>query len=84
MRIVSENETSKVENEPEPKKLRGILDEKERNELAEILQNIIPEKVSIGDAMVWCVEHSECAREVVQCIYDSLCIKEASLHKIVS
>lgn len=79
-----ENSDEEGKNEMELKKHRGHLDEKDRNELENILRNIVPEKVSIGDAMVWCVEHSDSSKEIVQCIYESLCIKETPLHKKVT
>lgn len=65
------------------KKWRGVLSDDERIQLEDTLRNLLPDKNSIGDAMVWCVEHAECAKEIVQCIYESLCIKMTPLHKKV-
>lgn len=64
-------------------KHKGVLSQKDREELENILRNLTPEKTCVGDAMVWCVEHSECAKEIAQCVYESLCIAETPLHKKV-
>uniref|UniRef100_A0A183CCC4 U2 snRNP-associated SURP motif-containing protein n=1 Tax=Globodera pallida TaxID=36090 RepID=A0A183CCC4_GLOPA len=41
-------------------------------------------KFAIGDAMVWCLDHAECAKEIAQCIFEALCIKETPLHKKIA
>ncbi|KAI1696853.1 surp module domain-containing protein [Ditylenchus destructor] len=79
----SDEEEGKPE-QPQPRKYKGVLDEKEREELEDILRNMEPTKTSIGDAMVWCVEHAECAKEIVHCIYESLCIRETPLNKKIA
>ncbi|KAI1708009.1 surp module domain-containing protein [Ditylenchus destructor] len=79
----SDEEESKPE-QPQPRKYKGVLDEKEREELEDILRTMEPTKTSIGDAMVWCVEHAECAKEIVNCIYESLCIPETPLNKKIA
>lgn len=59
------------------------MHDSDRMELDEILSNILPEKTSVGDAMIWCLEHADSAKEIVQCIYESLSIRSAPLHKKV-
>ncbi|VDL83466.1 unnamed protein product [Nippostrongylus brasiliensis] len=39
---------------------------------------------TIGDAMVWCADHATCAREICECIYESLTIDETPLHKKIA
>uniref|UniRef100_A0A915N344 CID domain-containing protein n=1 Tax=Meloidogyne javanica TaxID=6303 RepID=A0A915N344_MELJA len=40
--------------------------------------------IAIGDAMVWCLDHAECSKEITQCIFESLCIKETPLHRKIA
>ena len=51
--------------------------------LEDLLRALTPEKLSIGDAMVWCVDHADCAKEIVECLAESLEIDETPLHKKV-
>lgn len=64
-------------------KWRGVLSTAERDELEDILRGLLPEKSSVADAMVWCVEHATCAKEISQCLHESLTIDETPLHKKV-
>lgn len=52
-------------------------------ELNDILNSILPEKNSIGDAMIWCLEHADSAKDIVQCIYEALSNNSNLLHKKV-
>ncbi|KAL3110104.1 hypothetical protein niasHT_015707 [Heterodera trifolii] len=72
------------EREQKRKEMRGILGDTDRDQLEEILRNLSPEKNAIGDAMVWCLDHAECSKEITQCIFESLCIKETPLHKKIA
>uniref|UniRef100_A0A158Q7U9 U2 snRNP-associated SURP motif-containing protein n=1 Tax=Elaeophora elaphi TaxID=1147741 RepID=A0A158Q7U9_9BILA len=65
-------------------KWRGVLSTAERDELEDILRGLLPEKSSIADAMVWCVEHATCAKEISQCLHESLTIDETPLHKKIA
>lgn len=49
----------------------------------DILRGLVPEKTSIADAMVWCAEHASCAKEISQCLLESLGLSETPLHKKV-
>lgn len=64
-------------------KRKGALSATDRNEFEDLLRNLDPEKCSIGDAMIWCLEHADCAKEIAHCIYESLTIDETPLHKKV-
>lgn len=74
---------SSKNEDPEAVRLRGVLSTADRDQLEDILRELTPEKVSVGDAMMWCLEHADCAKEIVQCIYESLGIKETPLNKKV-
>ncbi|VDM98121.1 unnamed protein product, partial [Thelazia callipaeda] len=70
-------------------KWRGVLSTAERDELEisfiiDILRGLLPEKFSIADAMVWCVEHATCAKEISQCLLESLTIDETPLYKKIA
>lgn len=73
-----------AEKEEQRKRLKGVLNDQAREELENILRNLTPEKIAIGDAMVWCLDHAECSKEITQCIFESLCIKETPLHKKIA
>ena len=49
-----------------------------------MLRDLSPEKVKVGDAMVWCLEHAESAEEIVECIAESLSILQTPLPKKVN
>uniref|UniRef100_A0A1I8A1I4 U2 snRNP-associated SURP motif-containing protein n=1 Tax=Steinernema glaseri TaxID=37863 RepID=A0A1I8A1I4_9BILA len=63
---------------------RGELTRSEEKELEELLYDLKPEKKSIAEAMVWCIEHAECAKEIVECIYGTLMERGAPLHRTIS
>jgi hypothetical protein len=48
-----------------------------------MIEDLKPEKIAIGDAMVWCLDHADCAKEIVQFITEALDQKEVPLHKKV-
>lgn len=50
----------------------------------DILRGLLPEKISVADAMIWCVDHATCAKEITQCLFESLTIDETPLHKKAS
>nr|CAD2177802.1 unnamed protein product [Meloidogyne enterolobii] len=73
-----------AEKEEQRKRLKGVLNDQSREELENLLRNLTPEKIAIGDAMVWCLDHAECSKEITQCIFESLCIKETPLHRKIA
>ncbi|XP_065840791.1 U2 snRNP-associated SURP motif-containing protein-like [Oscarella lobularis] len=54
----------------EPK--RGELTDKERDQLENMLRKITPERNRVADMMLFCLDHSEAADEIVDCISESL------------
>uniref|UniRef100_A0A1I7XV35 CID domain-containing protein n=1 Tax=Heterorhabditis bacteriophora TaxID=37862 RepID=A0A1I7XV35_HETBA len=66
------------------KRKKNYLSGRERDEFEQLLRDLIPEKDKIGDAMLWCAEHATCAKEICECIYESLTIDETPLHKKIA
>ncbi|KAK6019183.1 hypothetical protein OSTOST_15189, partial [Ostertagia ostertagi] len=66
------------------RKPKARLRKSQRKKLEQILRELTPECDSIGDAMVWCADHATCAREICECIYESLTIDETPLHKKIA
>ncbi|KAJ1369008.1 hypothetical protein KIN20_030379 [Parelaphostrongylus tenuis] len=66
------------------KKPKARLRKSQRKKLEQLLRELTPESDSIGDAMVWCADHATCAREICDCIYESLTIDETPLHKKIA
>jgi len=77
---------TKVEEvkEVEPEKNKSEMDEDDRDILEDVLRNLLPRQKVIGEAMVFCLEHSEWAEEIVECISESLSILETPLNKKVA
>lgn len=40
--------------------------------MEDLIRGLAPEKIKIGEVMVFCIEHSDAAEEVVECIAESL------------
>ncbi|XP_059481163.1 U2 snRNP-associated SURP motif-containing protein isoform X2 [Neocloeon triangulifer] len=72
-----------VEPDPsEPKK--GELSAAQRDRFETMLRNLTPQKSKIGEVMVFCMEHSEAAEEVCECIAESLNVSTTALHKKIA
>uniref|UniRef100_H2XVP1 U2 snRNP-associated SURP motif-containing protein n=1 Tax=Ciona intestinalis TaxID=7719 RepID=H2XVP1_CIOIN len=56
----------------------------ERDKLEDILRSLLPRQKLIGDAMVFCLQHAECAEEIVECLAESLSILETPLTKKIA
>jgi len=54
---------------------------RQRDRLGDILREITSDRIKIGEAMVWCLEHADSAEEVVEIITDSLSIPDTQLPK---
>ncbi|KAG8229957.1 hypothetical protein J437_LFUL008530 [Ladona fulva] len=68
--------------EKEPKK--GSLSNAQRDRLEDLLRNISPERSKVGEAMVFCMEHSEAAEEICECIAEALSIVTTPMHKKIA
>ena len=56
---------------------------RQRDRLEDLLRELTPERVKIGVAMVWCLDHAESAEEIVECIAESLSILQTPIPKKV-
>lgn len=65
------------------KEARRPLSDRSRDYLENALREITSSKTSIGEAMVWCLEHAESAEEIVDCIAESLSLLETPIPKKV-
>lgn len=45
---------------------------RQRDRLEDLIRNLAPEAKKIGEVMVFCIEHSEAADEIAECIMESL------------
>ena len=54
-----------------------------RDKFEDLLRNLTTEKTSIGQAMIFCIEHADCAEEIVECIVEALSITYTPLNKKV-
>lgn len=43
-----------------------------------------PDRIKVGEAMIWCLEHAEAAQEIVEILSDSLSITNTPLTKKIS
>ncbi|KAJ1530303.1 hypothetical protein ONE63_005222 [Megalurothrips usitatus] len=51
---------------------KGSLSNSQRERLEDLLRNISPERMKVAEAMVFCIEHSEAAEEICDCIQEAL------------
>jgi U2-associated protein SR140 len=63
---------------------RGRLSHKQRDHLEDLLRTLTPERIKIGDAMLWAIDHAEAADEIIDCITESLSILQTPAHKKVN
>ena len=85
----SPERVEKQKRKPEKRETRyeskkGMLSESQRDRLEDILRNLTPERSKISEAMIYCIEHSESAEEIVDCIAESLAILETPLYKKIA
>ncbi|CAI8056757.1 Protein RRC1 [Geodia barretti] len=58
---------------------KGALSAKNRDYLEDKLRSVTMERESVRGLMMWCMEHSDSADEIVECVSESLCINETPL-----
>ncbi|XP_022915501.1 U2 snRNP-associated SURP motif-containing protein isoform X2 [Onthophagus taurus] len=61
-----------VVDDDERASTKGTLSNTQRDRLEDLIRNLTPESKKIGEVMVFCIEHSEAAEEVADCITESL------------
>ncbi len=57
---------------------------RQRDHLEDLLRTLTPERIKIGDAMLWAIDHAEAADEIIDCITESLSIPQTPTHKKVN
>lgn len=68
--------------EKEPRK--GSLSNTQRDRLEDLLRNMTPERLKVAESMVFCIEHSEAADEICDCIAESLSILQTPIPKKIA
>uniref|UniRef100_A0AAR5P163 RRM domain-containing protein n=1 Tax=Dendroctonus ponderosae TaxID=77166 RepID=A0AAR5P163_DENPD len=63
---------------------KGALSKGQRDRLEDLLRNLTPEKKRIGELMVYCIDHSEAAEEIGECITESLSNDSTLITKRIS
>lgn len=63
---------------------KGSLGKFKRDSLGDILRNLDPTRVKIGDAMIFCISHSDAAQEIIDCIYESLLLLETPFQRKIA
>ncbi|XP_046671821.1 U2 snRNP-associated SURP motif-containing protein [Homalodisca vitripennis] len=71
-----------VEPEVEPRK--GSLSPTQRDRLEDLIRNMTPERLKVAEVMVFCMEHSEAAEEICDCILESLSNPSTALYKKIA
>jgi len=63
--------------------LDGQLSGNQRDQLEDMLRGLSSETLSVQDGMMWCLDHSEAANEIVEVIFEALMIPaaESSIEK---
>ncbi|CAF5075629.1 unnamed protein product, partial [Rotaria magnacalcarata] len=70
-----------VINQSSTSNKRGRLSHRQRDHFEDLLRNLTPERMKIGDAMIWAIDHAEAADEIIDCITESLSILQTPSHK---
>lgn len=60
-----------------------IFNEEDREEFESLLRNLTTERISVGNALLYCFDHAEYSAEIVLIIFQSLCIEETNNKKKV-
>lgn len=63
---------------------KGSLSNSQRDRLEDLIRGLSPEKNKIGEVMVFCIEHSEAAEEIAECITESLSNETTVLTKKIA
>ncbi|GMR32733.1 hypothetical protein PMAYCL1PPCAC_02928 [Pristionchus mayeri] len=76
--------TSPTQRGEKRKSKKNYLSSKDRDRFEDMLRGLVPEKDSVGNAMVWCLDHATWSKEISECLYESLTIDETPLHKKIA
>ncbi|CAF3517404.1 unnamed protein product [Rotaria sp. Silwood1] len=81
---VKVEENVPVINQSNTSNKRGRLSHRQRDHFEDLLRQLTPERIKIGDAMIWAIDHAEAADEIIDCITESLSILQTPTHKKIS
>lgn len=65
-------------------RVKGSLGKLKREMLGDLLRNLDPTKDKIGAAMLFCINHADAAKEIIDSIYESLLLLETPLQKKIA
>jgi len=60
---------------------RTALSDRQRERLGDILRELTADRVKVGEAMIWCLEHAEASQEIVEILKDALTIGDTAQQK---
>ncbi|KAJ8923649.1 hypothetical protein NQ315_010229 [Exocentrus adspersus] len=63
---------------------KGSLSNSQRDRLEDLIRGLAPEKSKIGEVMVFCIEHSDAAEEIAECITESLSNETTAITKKIA
>lgn len=63
---------------------KNLLIFRQRDRLEDLIRGLAPEKSKIGEVMVFCIEHSDAAEEIAECITESLSNETTTLTKKIA
>ncbi|CAG0913285.1 unnamed protein product [Notodromas monacha] len=72
---------SKRRSDAPPTVKRGGLSNSQRDRFEDMLRGLTPDRMTISEAMVFCIEHADSANEICECVAESLSILETPLSK---
>uniref|UniRef100_A0A8D8T8E1 U2 snRNP-associated SURP motif-containing protein n=1 Tax=Cacopsylla melanoneura TaxID=428564 RepID=A0A8D8T8E1_9HEMI len=84
MNLFTQGMSDELVEEELESKTKGTLSNSQRARLEDFLRNLTPERVKIAEAMVFCMEHSDAAEEICECIMESLSNETTLLHKKIA
>lgn len=68
----------------EPARSKRSLSEAKKEWLADIMRSLDPTKVKIGSAMMFCINHSDAAQEIIDTIHNSIQLLDIPFQKKVA
>lgn len=73
-----------VNDDEDRSNTKGSLSITQRDRLEDLIRNLTPERKKIGEVMVFCIEHSDAAEEIADCILESLSNDTTAINKKIA
>lgn len=77
----SDYKERQVKTDEASRSKRSSLSESKKVWLLELLHNLDPTKAKVGDAMMFCINHSDAAQEIIDTIYKSILVLDSQFHQ---